>query len=133
MITFFIAIVAFFGIKFLYDTVQQSNKIKTEGGIRKKYSTIVDYVLSSHPKARIFQEENTFVSVGVSGPAGLQVYYITPSYGNVSIRMKIKNNPLFGNQEMEWSFPENMNQEHMLIKINNDIEAKFKSLIQRYH
>ena len=93
---------------------------------------MIDYLLAGDSRSRIFQETNTFVLLGVSGPAGSQIYYITPAYGNVAIRMEIKNNPLLGNQKMEWSFPENMNQEHMIMKMNSDIEAKFKSLMERY-
>lgn len=46
--------------------------------------------------------------------------------------MEIKNNPLLGNMKMEWSFPEDMNQEHMIEKINHDIEDKFSSFANIY-
>lgn len=132
MVTFLIVIVAFIIIKFLYDSFQQSNKIKSEGGIRLKYSKIVDHFLSADPRSRVFQETNTFVSVGISGAAGSQIYYITPAYGNVAIRMEIINNPLLGNQKMEWTFPENMDQDLMIEKINTDIANKMSSLMSRY-
>lgn len=128
IITIFILIV----IKFIYDTSKQSSKIKSEGGVRKKYALLVDHFLSGHERCRIIQNDNTFVSVGVTGPAGSQIYYIYPSYGNVTIRMEIKNNPLLGNMKMEWRFPENMDQEHMIEKINHDIEQHFMSLTNKY-
>ena len=46
--------------------------------------------------------------------------------------MEIKDNPLLGNMKMEWSFPEDMNQEHMIEKIDQDIEDKFSSLANIY-
>ena len=133
MVTFIIIIVAFILIKFLYDTFQQSNKIKSEGGIRIKYSKLVDHLLSADSRSRIFQETNTFLSVGITGAAGSQIYYITPAYGNVSIRMEIKNNPLLGNQKLEWTFPENMNQEDMIFKMNKDISEQMENLLNRYN
>lgn len=129
---FIITIVILILLKFIYDTSKQSSKIKREGGVRMKYAVLVDHFLSGHERCRIFQNDNTLVSVGVSGPAGSQIYYIYPSYGNVAIRMEIKNNPLLGNMKMEWSFPEDMNQEHMIEKINKDIEDKFSSFANIY-
>jgi hypothetical protein len=125
---FIIVIIALIAIKFIYDTAKQSSKIKSEGGVRMKYAILVDHFLSGDERCRIFQEDNTLVSVGISGPAGSQIYYIFPSYGNVSIRMEIKNNPLLGNMKMEWRFPEDMDQEHMIEKIDYDLEQRFSSL-----
>ena len=62
------------------------------------------------------------------GIAGSQIYFISPAYGNVSIRMEIKNNPLFGNAKMEWSFPENMDQYRMIERIEQDIKLRFMNL-----
>ncbi len=125
MWTIIIAVVALILIRFLYDTFKQSSDIKKEGGIRKKYSILVDNFLNGHPNSKIFQEDNTFISVGVVGPGGSQVYYIYPSYGFVSIRMEIKNNPLLGNLKMEWKFAEDEDQYAMIDKINADIENRF--------
>ena len=46
--------------------------------------------------------------------------------------MEMKNNPLFGNMKLEWTFPENMNQEHMILNINKDIEAKFSNFYNQF-
>lgn len=128
MWTFIIVLVAFIIIKFIYDNIKQSSKIKTEGGIRKKYSVLIDHLISSHERSRILQDTNTFVSVGIIGPTGSQIFHIYPTYGNVSIRMEIKNNPLFGNMKMQWTFPENMDQEDMIQNINHGIENKISSI-----
>ena len=128
MWTFIIVLVSFIIIKFIYDSVKQSSKVKSEGGIRKKYSVLIDHLLSGHERCRILQDTNTFVSVGIIGPAGSQIYHIYPSYGNVSIRMEIKNNPIYGNIKMEWTFPENMDQEEMIQNINQGIKTKFSSM-----
>lgn len=132
MVKFLILIVAIVIIKFLYDTFTQSSKIKSEGGVRRKYSTLVNYFLSSDQRCRIYQETNTFVSVGISGAAGSQMYYISPAYGNVSIRMEIKNNPMLGNKTKEWTFPENMDQNEMIRRIESDIQSEMESFVNRF-
>lgn len=132
MVKFLIVLVVLIVLKFTYDTFKQSSKIKTEGGIRLKYSTLVNHFLASDQRCRIIQETNTLVSVGVSGAAGSQIYYITPAYGNVSIRMEIRNNPLLGNKTKEWSFPENMNQKEMIQIIESDIQKEMESFINQF-
>jgi hypothetical protein len=128
MWTFIIILILFFVGRFIYDTAKQSEKISREGGIRRKYSVLINHLLEGRPDCRILQEDNTFVAVGVCGAAGSTVYYIYPSYGNVSIKMEIKNNPLLGDMKMEWRFPESMSQERMIEKINSDLEQRFMSL-----
>lgn len=108
---------------------RQSSKVGAECTIRKKYSVLIDHILSSHEHCRIFQETNTMVSVGACGAAGSQIYYIYPSYGNVTIKMEVKNNPLICDTRMEWTFPEGMNQEDMLSNINKDIANKLNSIL----
>ena len=129
---FIITIVILILLKFIYDTSKQSSKIKRGGGVGLLCGVLVVVLVWGVERWRFFVIGFSFVSVGVSGPAGSQIYYIYPSYGNVAIRMEIKDNPLLGNMKMEWSFPEDMNQEHMIEKINQDIEDKFSSLANIY-
>ena len=123
MWTFIIILVVIMIGKFIYDSSKQSEQVKSEGGMREKYSTLIEYLLD-HPNSRIYQETNTFLSIGVSSAAGSTVYYLQQTYGNITIQMKIKNNPLIGNINMEWTFPESMNQRHMIQKIENDIQMR---------
>ncbi|MDE6278035.1 MAG: hypothetical protein K2M06_08005 [Muribaculaceae bacterium] len=69
------------------------------------------------------------VAVGIVGPGGSQIYYIYPSFGNVTVRMEMKNNPVFGFMKLEWTFPENMDQEEMIMKINKGLEEKFTAFM----
>ena len=122
-------IAAFIIVRFIIDMIIQSKEMKKQGGVREKYSKIVDYVLKSHPDSKIFHQDNTSIIVGVQGVAGSQVFYITKSFEVVIIQMKVKNNPLFGNKEMEWKFPENMNQDKILEQITNDLGKEMEVTI----
>lgn len=129
MITFIIVVVVFIVIKFIYDSVKQSNDIASQGGVRRKYSVLINHILSGHENAKIFQETNTFVSVGVSGIAGSTVFFIQQTYGNVTIQYKVKNNPILGEMNKEWTFPENMDQNLMIRRINEDLEKELNYLL----
>lgn len=114
-------------VKFAFSSAKQSREIKSQGGIRNKYSTIIDYILSCDPNTKIFKETNTLVSVGASGIAGSQIFYIQAAFETVTIQMEVKNNPLFGDMQLHWSFPENMEQEEMIKVMFRDIEKEINS------
>lgn len=46
--------------------------------------------------------------------------------------MQIKNNPIMGNLKKEWTFPENMDQEDMIININKDMEKFMFDFSKRF-
>lgn len=117
-------VAAFIIIRFTIDMIKQSKEMKNQGGVRKKYSKIVDWALSSHPDSKIFQQDNTLVVVGVTGIAGSQIFFILKTFEAVNIQMKVKDNPLWGNIEMEWTFPENMDQDQIISKIELDVKLK---------
>lgn len=123
-------IVAFIIVRFIIDMIKQSIEMKTQGGVRQKYSKIVDFVLNSHPDSKIFHQDNTSVVVGVQGIAGSQVFYITKSFEVVIIQMKVRNNPLCGNMEREWKFPENMDQEKIIEQITVDTKRDMEIIIK---
>lgn len=123
---------AYLIVRFAIDSAKQSRNMKSRGGVREKYSILINHILAQDPRIKIFQETSTFVSVGISGIAGSQVYYIQQTFSTVTIQMKIKDNPLLGSFSIEWNFPENMNQQEMINKINSDVETKTKSIIEKY-
>lgn len=123
-------VVGFIFLRFIIDAIGQSSDMKKQGGARQKYAKIVDYILSSHPDSKIFQQTNTLVVVGVQGVAGSQVFYIQKTFSVVNIQMKVRNNPLWGNIEMEWNFPEDKDQDQIISQINSDIKKKM-SLIHK--
>lgn len=124
------SIVAFIIVRFIIDMIKLSIEMKTQGGVRQKYSKIVDFVLNSHPDSKIFHQDNTSVVVGVQGIAGSQVFYITKSFEVVIIQMKVRNNPLCGNMEREWKFPENMDQEKIIEQITVDTKRDMEIIIK---
>ena len=66
----------------------------------------------------------------MQGIAGSQVFYITKSFGVVIIQMKVRNNPLWGNMEREWKFPENMDQEKIIEQITVDTKRDMEIIIK---
>ncbi len=126
-----IAIVAYVIIKFAIDSNKQADAVIKQGGMRKKYKTLVDNLLSGHPQARIVQETATFLNIGVSNMGGTTSFFITQTFGTVTVEWKI-NSPLFGKHKLEWTFDEFLDQDKMIEKIENDVGKYTMNIMQNF-
>lgn len=128
MLTFLIVLIVFIVGKFFFDSLKQSKEMKLQGGIRNKYTKLIQIILDSDERIRIIQETNTFVNIGISGPAGAQSFLLYQTFGKLTVQIVIKNNPLLGNMKIERSFPEDMDQEEimkdLIIAQNEEIQKK---------
>ena len=126
-----IAIVVIIAIKFANDCNEQADAVAKQGGMRIKYRTLINYILSSDPKCKIIQETATFISVGVSGISGSTVFFIQQTFGSVTIQYKVKSH-VFGNHQLEWKFDEFADQEKMIEKITHDLDFYNNNMIQKF-
>jgi hypothetical protein len=119
MWVFIILIVVIIIGKFIYDKNQQSAKVTMEGGMRKKYHELIEYLMSGDSKTQIYQETSDSITLGVSSISGTTLFILTQTFGRVTVQWKI-NSSVFGKHKMEWEFDEYLDQEKMAEKIIND-------------
>ncbi len=132
MWTFIIILLVLFFGKFIIDSLKQSNEIKKQGGIKKKYAKLVQMLLDADPRTRIIQESNNFINVGISGPAGAQSYFLQQTFGSLTVQVVVKNNPLLGNLTIERTFPEDMDQEEMMKELVLAQQTEMAKKLNRY-
>ena len=132
MWTFIIILVVLFLGKFVVDNLKQSNEIKKQGGIKKKYAKLVHMLLEADPRIRIIQESNNFINIGISGPAGAQSYFLQETFGSLTVQVILKNNQLLCNLTIERSFPEDMDQEEMLKELIKAQQEEMTKKLSRY-
>jgi|UniRef100_UPI003FF057EB hypothetical protein len=128
---FIIAIVAFIAFKFILDSNAQSNAVAKQGGMRKKYSVLVDHFLAGNEHCRIVQENSTFIRVGAANPAASTYFDIAQTYGTVTIQWISKSIPL-GNHKLEWQFNEFEDQHQMIRKIEHDVEVYMGNVLSKF-
>ena len=128
---FIIAIVAFIAFKFILDSNAQSNAVSKQGGMRKKYSVLVDHFLAGNEHCRIVQENSTFIRVGAANPAASTYFDIAQTYGTVTIQWISKSIPL-GNHKLEWQFNEFEDQHQMIRKIEHDVEVYMGNVLSKF-
>lgn len=128
---FIIAIVAFIAFKFILGSNAQSNAVAKQGGMRKKYSVLVDHFLAGNEHCRIVQENSTFIRVGAANPAASTYFDIAQTYGTVTIQWISKSIPL-GNHKLEWQFNEFEDQHQMIRKIEHDVEVYMGNVLSKF-
>ncbi len=109
---------------FFNDVQKQESQMTAQGGIRKKYSVLIDRILSTLMNGQIFSERSDSLGIGTSHPAkGTYQYLLTQTFGKLTIQYKM-DNPIFGKLNLEWVFDENTDQNTMYNKISEDVKAK---------
>lgn len=124
-----IGIISFMLINFFNAKKQQAVKIQQEGGMRKKYSFLVETFLQENPNARVLQENYDLISLINSERGGSTVLALVQTFGKVTVKWKFKG--LLGEYNLEWTFKENENQEQMLKVMTNDIAIKEREILNR--
>lgn len=124
-----IGIISFVLINFFDAKKQQAIKIQQEGGMRKKYSYLVETFLKENPNARVLQENYDLISLINSERGGSTVLALVQTFGKVTVQWKFKG--LLGEYKLEWTFKENENQEQMLKVMTNDIAIKEREILNR--
>lgn len=127
MLIFIGLVVLFFVGKFFYDKNEQSVKVAKEGGMMNKYDLLIATLLGGHQNTKVYKLTGDSVELGVVSYGGSTMYFITQTFGKVTVQWKI-DSPIYGQHKLEWDFPEYLDQEKMLARITNDV-GKYQSNI----
>ncbi len=130
-IKFIIIVIAIVAYKFISASIKQSNAVAKQGGMRKKYAVLVDFILSGDEHCKVVQENSTFIRVGAANPAASTYFDIHQTFGSVTIQWISKSIPL-GDHKLEWQFNEFEDQYKIAQKIEHDIEVYLKNLISNF-
>jgi len=102
---------------------------RSDGEMRMKYSVLIQSFLSGHERSQIFKENSNSILLGVSHFAGSTLFTIIQYPGIVQIHWAV-NSSAYGKHSLKWEFPDYMDQNVILLKINLDVnEYHRKNLI----
>ena len=122
-----IAVVVVIAFKFGSTLGQVIGSVNNSGGMRVKYTKLLNNILSGHKDSKIFVETRTYIKAGVSNYGGTTLFHIQQSIGNkVIIQYEVKNNPVVPSFQLTWTFPDDMDQDEMRNVIAADILRKMK-------
>lgn len=124
-----IAIVVFIAFKLGSTSGQVVGNVQSSGGMRVKYAKLLDNILGGHKDSQIFVETRTYIRAGVSNYGGTTLFHIQQSTGNiVIIHYEVKDNPVIPPYQLEWTFPDNMDQDEMMAIMAMDMQKKIMQM-----
>ena len=117
---------------FLYGGTQYDATIQP---LYKKYSTVVEHLMSKNSGFKIISERNNFLKIGVTNNEVGEINYTfkeSPD-GMLMIQWNIWNHPELGNLELRWGFNQStgiLNPDNVIanieFSINKKLEEHFK-------
>ena len=123
-----VAVIVFIAFKIGSTSGQVVGSVNNCGGMRVKYARLLENILSGHKDSKVFVETHTYLRAGVSNYGGTTLFHIQQSTGNkVIIQYEVKDNPAVPAFQLEWVFPDDMDQDEMMVVISNDIQKKMVS------
>lgn len=124
-----IAIVIFIAFKLGSTSGQVVGSVNSSGGMRAKYAKLLENILGGHKDSKIFVETRTYIRAGVSNYGGTTLFHIQQSTGNkVIIQYEVKDNPVVPSYQLEWTFPDDMDQDEMMAVMAMDIQKKMMQM-----
>lgn len=123
-----VAIIVFIAFKIGSTSGQVVGSVNNSGGMRVKYARLLENILGGHKDSKVFVETRTYLRAGVSNYGGTTLFHIQQSTGNkVIIQYEVKDNPAVPAFQLKWVFPDDMDQNEMMVVISNDIQKKIVS------
>lgn len=123
-----VAVIVFIAFKIGSTSGQVVGSMNNSGGMRVKYARLLENILSGHKDSKVFVETRTYLRAGVSNYGVTTLFHIQQSTGNkVIIQYEVKDNPAVPAFQSEWVFPDDMDQDEMMVVISNDIQKKMVS------
>lgn len=123
-----VAVIVFIAFKIGSTSGQVVGSVNNSGGMRVKYARLLENILNGHKDSKVFVETRTYLRAGVSNYGGTTLFHIQQSTGNkVIIQYEVKDNPAVPAFQSEWVFPDDMDQDEMMVVISNDIQKKMVS------
>ena len=122
-------ILGIIGVVIIYNigkrTGEVVGRVRSDGGMRLKYSTLINNILQGHRDCKILVETRTYIRVGVSNFGGSTIFHIQQCPDNtVMIDYDVSNNPVIPNFSLRFTFPDTMNQDEMMEQIGLGIQRK---------
>jgi hypothetical protein len=126
-----IAVVVFIAFKLGSTSGQIVGRVNSSGGMRVKYAKLLENILGGHKDSKIFVETRTYIRAGVSNYGGTTLFHIQQSTGNkVIIQYEVKDNPIVTPFQLEWTFPDDIDQDEMMVVMAMDIQKKMMQMNQ---
>ncbi|MDE5843790.1 MAG: hypothetical protein K2H44_00185 [Muribaculaceae bacterium] len=128
----FIIILIIIGIivyNFGKKTGETIGRVNSDGGMRFKYSKLINHILQGHKDCKIMMETRTYIRAGVSNYGGSTIFHIQQCPNNtVMIDYDVSKNPAIPDFSLRFLFPDTMDQDKMMQEIGLAVQRKMMGI-----
>lgn len=117
------------GIAIVYNIGKKTGEtvsgVSSDGGMRLKYSKLLNHILQGHKDCKVLAETTTYIRAGVSNYGGSTIFHIQQCPNNtVMIDYDVSKNPAIPDFSLRFTFPDTMDQDEMMQQIGLGIQRK---------
>lgn len=124
-----VVVLCFLVYNFGKNTGEVIKSVQVEGGMRLKYSKLLNHILEGHKDCKIIMETRTYIRAGISNYGGTTIFHIQQCPNHiVMIDYDVSNNPVFGRFSLRFTFPDDMDQDLMMEQIVLGVQKKIMML-----
>lgn len=128
---FVLIIVTIIIFNFAKDSYKENDKIVKEGGIRKKYKTLIDNFIDPDSGMIVTKETNTYCCVAMQNHTGHVAFHFQHTFNKINVTFDMKN-IFLGEHKLEWVFPETIPQEDMIYQIETRTRQYMDNVTNKY-
>ncbi|HPO61180.1 MAG TPA: hypothetical protein PLN45_06485 [Exilispira sp.] len=97
-------------------------RILRDGGMRKKYETLINLILQQDKEARVVNEKPSDISIVLTTMSGRVIINILATFRSVTVTWLL-DSYLLGNHKLMWEFDKDEDQEYMFERMNKEINV----------
>lgn len=117
--------------KFLYDLSQQKKELEKDGGVVRKYATLIAFIMAVSERNRMHDVRADGVTI-----ADLRVYtntviHIVETFGAVTIQWNLES-IAFGKHRLEWEFNAQGDQRKMFEIFARDVSEYQQRVLEKF-
>ena len=119
-----LAVIVFIYFKRDVSTLKQ--EMVATGGMKKKYSLLINSLLEGDSRSKIYKETPTILILGVEGYGAYTKFELEQAFDTLFVFMTV-DTKAFGKHQLKWEFNDKLSQEKMVEIIGRDINEKLNS------
>jgi len=100
------------------------NRIQREGGMLKKYEELIEQIKNEDSKPEVLTVSDLSVTIGTSNIDGSTKFILKQDYDSIIVDWKVQSKT-FGNHQLSWNFPDQLDQMKMISTIRSHLKTKY--------
>lgn len=117
---------------FAKDSYNENDKLVKQGGMMVKYRTLINNFIDPESGLKVVKQTNNYVCVGMQNSSGKIVFHFQHTFDKINVTFEMKN-IFLGEHKLDWDFPEDMDQQQMINRIESTTRQYMDNVTAKFH